>query len=100
MDQTTMRIDIQKTSRGWGCTTYVKHPDFKHEAVTNTGYGTLKSALWHLMLECVSSEYKLLSVVLNGGNMPFDKVWDIVYKALVTGAMAYELPRIRKLLEV
>lgn len=97
----TMRIEIRKNNYGgWGCTTFVKHPDFPNEAVTNVGHSTLKSALWHLMLWCVNHDYELLSVTVKGKDMPFEKVWKIVHKVLVDGSLAYELPKIKRLLEV
>ena len=101
MDQSTMRIEIKKnTYGGWGCITYVKHPEFPNEAVTSSGHTTLKSVLWHKLWRCVDCDYKLLSILVNGKDMPFDKVWEIVYKALANGASAYILPKIKKLLEV
>lgn len=101
MDQSTMRIEIRKNQYGgWGCTTFVKHPEFPNEAVTNVGYSTLKSALWHLMIWCTDKDCKLLSVTVKGKDIPFGKVWEIVCKALTGGALAYNLPRIKELLEV
>ena len=101
MSQTTMRIEIQKNNyRGWSCVTFVKYPDWPNEVTTSGGRPTLKSALWHSLFDCMDLPAKLLSVIVNGVSLPFDKVWEIVHKALTGGAMAYELPKIKELLEV
>lgn len=98
--QTTMRLEIQKHNRGWSCTSIVKYPGWSNDAITNSGQSTLASVLWHKVGRCIDLDAKLLSITVNGKDMPFDKVWEIVYKALVDGGLAYELPKIKKLLEV
>ena len=101
MEQSTIKIEIQKNNYGgWSCVTYVKHPEFPNEAVTNVDHSTLKSALWHLMIRCVDVNYKLLSVTVKGKDISFEKVWEIVHKALTDGILAYNLPKIKKLLEM
>jgi len=98
---TTMRIVIAKNQyRGWSCTTHVKYSDWPNEVVTGAGYPTLKSALWHTVLDCMDLGAKLLSVTVNDRNMSFWEVWRRISLALADGPLAHVLPDINKLLEV
>lgn len=101
MDTTTTRVVINKNQhRGWSCVTYVQYPDWPNEAVTNSGYGTLKSTLWHIILHCIDLDAKLLTVHVKGKLMPKSEIWERVHKALSGSALSYNLPAIEEYLEV
>lgn len=97
----TMGIEIQKNEyRGWSCTSIVKYPDWENEVYTHTGYGTLKSSLWHAVLHCVDLGAELTSVTVNGEPRSFTSIWEIIHKALAGGVLSYRLGDIRELLGV
>lgn len=101
MDTTTIRVKIIRNQyRGWSCTTYVKYPDWPNEVITHTGYGTLKSTLWHVILDCIDLDAELLTVHVKHRLMPKSEIWERVHKALTGSALSYNLPAIKEYLEV
>jgi len=91
-------IEIQKTRKGWGCCTVVEYPGWPHPAKTHEGFDTLKSALWHFVLDCIDYDWAIESVTVKGENMPLAEVCEIVEKALRDGVLKYRLPGVREAL--
>jgi hypothetical protein len=98
---TTMRVKINKNQyRGWSVKTYVQYPDWPNEVMTSTGYGTLKSTLWHTVLNCIDLGAVLTTIHVKGRLMPKSEIWERVHKALTGGTLSYNLPAIKEYLEV
>lgn len=99
MSTTTIRAKITKNrGRGWSCATYIKYPDWPNEAVTHTGYRTLKSTLWHLVLHCMDLGAELTTVHVKGSLMPKAVILERVCQALAGGVLSYKLPAVREYL--
>jgi len=98
---TIVRAEITKNrKRGWSCTAYVRRPGWLNESVTGVGYGTLNSALWHLVLDYMDLGAVLTTVHVKDKLMPKSEIWERVHQALAGGAMSYKLPAIKEYLEV
>ena len=92
-----MEINITKSRRGWSVQT-VAHREGWNPAVTNAGYSTLASALWH----CIdrNDPAQVYIVTVKGERMTSERVYQIIEKDLSKSVLSYALPAYAQALHV
>ena len=95
----TSTIDIQKTSRDWWVRTTIQVPSWPHPTVNNEGFKTLKSAIWHVVLDAVDHDEPIASLTVNGKIMPPGEVLTRARDALRGTGLEYRLDDLHKAFE-
>lgn len=98
-EQTTVRVEITKSERGWSVRTEVKYPDFNHPAVTYKGARTLNHALWDSLnpMDYVDNA-RLISLTVKGHSMHFTEAYNRIHAELIGGSLSWALPRYQRFL--
>jgi len=92
-----MEINVDKSRRGWSVQS-IAHWEGWNPAVTNAGYSTLASALWHSIdRNDPAGEYV---ITVKGEPMTSERVYQIIEKDLSKSVLSYALPAYARALQV
>ena len=85
-----MEINVDKSGRGWSVQTIAHWEGWNNPAVTNAGYSTLASALWHSIdRNDPAGEYVIM---VKGEPMSSERAYQIIEKDLSKSVLSYALP--------
>ena len=96
MTEELMTISVNKSRRGWSVQSIVKRAGWP-DSVTNAGYSTLASALWHT-IDQNRPQCKIESVTVKGKRWTNDRVYAKIESDLEDSICAYSLPDYRRAL--
>jgi hypothetical protein len=98
--ETTLKVNINKSQRGWSVLTEVQYPEFTHPARTSKGANTLNHALWQTLdPRSYVDNIKLIELTVNGKEMTPAVAFKRIEKDLTDSSMDYAIPRYKAFLQ-